>query len=59
MPEVIVNILAYAYAYNIIVKAILASTSTPPTNTFWGKLYKALEWSVLVIGKVKEGASDK
>ncbi|WP_199230810.1 hypothetical protein [Azospirillum sp. TSO5] len=48
--------LGYATLYAIVVKAVLASTPTPPPETAIGKVYRALEWSVLVIGRVKENA---
>ena len=40
--------------YWTLAKAILASTDTPPTDTTLGKLYRFVEWTVLVIGKVKQ-----
>ncbi|WP_395454808.1 hypothetical protein ACHMW5_13800 [Azospirillum melinis] len=48
--------LGYATIYAIVVKAVLASTPTPPPDTWYGKLYRLAEWSVLVIGKVKQEA---
>lgn len=49
--------LGYATLYALVVKAILASTPTPPPDTWYGKLYRLAEWSVLVIGRVKENAA--
>ncbi|WP_376960089.1 hypothetical protein ABNQ39_20475 [Azospirillum sp. A26] len=48
--------LGYATLYAVVVKAVLASTPTPPPDRWYGKLYRALEWSVMVVGRVKEGA---
>ncbi|GEM_PF-3523319 len=56
MPDWFLQALGYAPLYAIVVKAVLASTPTPPPDTLIGKAYRALEWSVLVIGIVKEGA---
>nr|WP_295828326.1 hypothetical protein [uncultured Azospirillum sp.] len=56
MPDWFLQILGYATLYAVIVKAILASTPTPLADRWYGKVYRALEWSVLVIGRVKEGA---
>jgi hypothetical protein len=54
--DVFMQWLGYATLYAVVVKAVLASTPTPPPDTLIGKAYRALEWSVLVIGRVKEGA---
>lgn len=56
MPDWFMEALGWATIYAIVVKAVLASTPTPPPDTWYGKLYRAAEWSVLVIGRVKEGA---
>lgn len=48
--------LGYATVYAVVVKAFLATTPTPPADTWYGKLYRFLEWTTLVVGKVKEGA---
>ena len=56
MPDWFLQALGYATIYAIVAKAILATTPTPPPDTLVGKAYRALEWSVLVIGRVKEGA---
>lgn len=57
MPDWFLQALGYATIYAVVIKAVLAATPTPPTDRWCGKVYRALEWSVLVIGRVKEGAS--
>lgn len=57
MPDWFLQALGYATIYAVVVKAFLASTPTPPADRWYGKAYRALEWSVMVIGRVKEGAS--
>lgn len=56
MPDWFLEILGYATIYAIIVKAILASSPTPKTDTTYGKVYRFLEWTTMVIGRVKEQA---
>lgn len=51
------QIVYYILAYYIMAKAFLAATPTPNTETWYGKVYRAIEWSVLVIGRVKEDAA--
>ncbi|SMF48404.1 hypothetical protein SAMN02982917_2376 [Azospirillum oryzae] len=56
MPDWFLQALGYATLYALVVKAVLACTPTPPADRWYGKVYRVLEWSVLVIGRVKEGA---
>lgn len=44
----------YAFIYGVVVKLFLGSTSTPPADSAYGKVYKALEFTVLLTDKVKE-----
>lgn len=55
--DTFMNWLGYATVYAIVVKSILATTRTPPADTWGGKLYRLAEWSVLVVGRVKDGAT--
>ena len=50
------DIAVYAMGYYVVVMAVLAATPTPPADTLAGKAYRFAEWSVLVIGRVKEQA---
>lgn len=40
--------------YSFLVKLYLAGTATPDVATLRGRIYRLLEWSVVVYGKVKE-----
>lgn len=54
--DTLLQYFGYASFYAVIVKIVLACTPTPPADTWYGKLYRVAEWSVLVIGRVKEAA---
>lgn len=56
MPDTFLEWMGVATAYAVVIKAFLACTPTPPPETAYGKVYRFLEWTTLVIGKVKEGA---
>lgn len=56
MPQSFLEWMGVATAYAVVAKAFLACTPTPPADTVYGKAYRFIEWTTLVIGKVKQEA---
>lgn len=44
----------YAFVYGVVMKIFLHSTTTPPRDTLYGKVYRAAELTVMLSDKVKE-----